>query len=127
LYFSDSIKSSSLLIDRSSPRHDNLYLAGQGNSRGDRLIDIGCGYGDWINYAREKGIGVVGINISPEQTNFAKCEYDLDVICFDAWMNCYGKDNYKLTYDPANRRKTSLVTLWSIVLKHNRHASNEIL
>lgn len=48
---------------------------------GDRLIDIGCGYGDWIYYAKNKGIEVVGINISPEQTNFAKCEYDLDVIC----------------------------------------------
>jgi len=48
---------------------------------GDRLIDIGCGYGDWLNYAREKGIEVVGINISPEQTNFARGQYDLDVIC----------------------------------------------
>lgn len=27
---------------------------------------------------------------------------------FDAWMNCYGKDNYELTYDPAKRRKTFL-------------------
>jgi len=49
--------------------------------KGDRLIDIGCGYGDWLNYAREKGLEVVGINISPEQTNFAKSEYGLDVIC----------------------------------------------
>jgi cyclopropane-fatty-acyl-phospholipid synthase len=48
---------------------------------GDRLIDIGCGYGDWLNYARKKGIEVTGINISPEQTHYAKSEYDLDVIC----------------------------------------------
>jgi len=48
---------------------------------GDRLIDIGCGYGDWLNYARGKGVQVVGINISPEQTIFAKNEYGLDVIC----------------------------------------------
>ena len=48
---------------------------------GDRLIDVGCGYGDWLNYARKKGIEVIGINISAEQTNFAKSEYDLDVIC----------------------------------------------
>jgi cyclopropane-fatty-acyl-phospholipid synthase len=48
---------------------------------GDRLIDIGCGYGDRLNYARQKGLEDVGINIHPEQTNFARCEYDIDVIC----------------------------------------------
>ncbi len=47
---------------------------------GDRLIDIGCGYGDWINYVRSKGIEVVGVNISPEQGRVAQEQYGLDVI-----------------------------------------------
>lgn len=55
---------------------------------GDRLIDIGCGYGDWLNYARQKGLEVVGININPEQANFARCEYNIDVICC-SWGNIF--------------------------------------
>ncbi|MBL4889370.1 MAG: class I SAM-dependent methyltransferase [Candidatus Lindowbacteria bacterium] len=53
---------------------------------GDRLIDIGCGYGDWLNVARKKGIEVVGVNLSPEQAIFAKQEYGLDVIRCN-WKN----------------------------------------
>ncbi len=47
---------------------------------GDKLIDVGCGYGDWINYARSKGIEVMGVNISPDQAHFAQQAYGLDVI-----------------------------------------------
>ena len=49
--------------------------------KGDRLIDIGCGYGDWLNYAKRKGVHVVGVNLSPEQVAHARNEYDPDVIC----------------------------------------------
>ena len=47
---------------------------------GDRLIDVGCGYGDWLNYARSKGIEVIGVNISPDQAKVAKEHYGLDII-----------------------------------------------
>ncbi len=47
---------------------------------GDRLIDIGCGYGDWLNYARSKGIEVIGVNISPEQARTARAEYGLEIL-----------------------------------------------
>ena len=47
---------------------------------GDRLIDIGCGYGDWLNYARSKGIDVIGINISPEQAKFCRDHHGIEVI-----------------------------------------------
>lgn len=47
---------------------------------GDKLIDIGCGYGDWIRYAKEKGILVKGVNLSKVQADTAKKKYDLDVI-----------------------------------------------
>ena len=47
---------------------------------GDRLIDVGCGYGDWLNYARSKGIEVMGVNISPGQAKIARDRYGLDII-----------------------------------------------
>lgn len=51
-----------------------------GLKAGDRLIDVGCGYGDWINYAKSKGIHVRGINLTKEQADFAKKNYGIDVI-----------------------------------------------
>ncbi len=49
-------------------------------SAGDSLIDIGCGFGDWLNYARSKGIHVVGVNITPEQAAIAHKKNGLDII-----------------------------------------------
>ena len=51
---------------------------------GDRLIDIGCGYGDWLNYARSQGIEVIGVNISPEQAKVCRERYGIEVIV-DTW------------------------------------------
>ncbi len=48
---------------------------------GDTLIDIGCGYGDWLNYARGKGIHEIGVNISPEQSAYCEQQYGIEVIC----------------------------------------------
>lgn len=48
---------------------------------GDRVIDIGCGYGDWLNYLKGRGHDVVGVNITPEQAHYAQTQYGLDVIC----------------------------------------------
>lgn len=48
---------------------------------GDSLIDIGCGNGDWLNYAKSKGINTVGVNISVEQADVCRSQYGLDVIC----------------------------------------------
>jgi len=47
---------------------------------GDRLLDVGCGYGDWLAYAKSKGIRVTGINISPEQAEYAKANYGVKVL-----------------------------------------------
>ena len=34
---------------------------------GHKLMDIGCGYGDWLKYARSRGVEVEGINLTKEQ------------------------------------------------------------
>jgi len=47
---------------------------------GDRLLDVGCGYGDWLVYARSKGMKVMGINISPDQAYYARTHYGLQII-----------------------------------------------
>lgn len=48
---------------------------------GDSLIDIGCGYGDWLNYAKSKGIKVTGINISADQSEKARKLHGIEIIC----------------------------------------------
>lgn len=47
----------------------------------DKVIDVGCGYGDWLHFLQQKGHEVTGINISPEQAHYAQTQYGLDVIC----------------------------------------------
>jgi cyclopropane fatty-acyl-phospholipid synthase-like methyltransferase len=49
---------------------------------GMRVIDIGCGCGDWLNYLRDKGMNVTGVNITLEQANECR-KRGLDVI----WTN----------------------------------------
>jgi len=49
--------------------------------KGMVICDIGCGYGDWLKYCRDEvGCEVIGINMSPEQAQYAKQEYGLQVI-----------------------------------------------
>lgn len=58
------------------------YIASHlGLKPGMKLLDCGCGYGDWLNYAKTK-LGMsecVGINISPEQSKFASSIYGLEI------------------------------------------------
>lgn len=35
--------------------------------KGDRVLDVGCGLGDFLNYLRSKGIDGVGVTVSPDQ------------------------------------------------------------
>jgi cyclopropane fatty-acyl-phospholipid synthase-like methyltransferase len=55
-------------------------LSELGLQPGDRLLDVGCGYGDWLMYAKSKGMKVMGINISPDQAKYATEVYGLKVI-----------------------------------------------
>ncbi len=51
-----------------------------GLERGMVICDVGCGYGDWLNYCRDEiGCKAVGINITPEQSRYARQEYGLEV------------------------------------------------
>jgi cyclopropane fatty-acyl-phospholipid synthase-like methyltransferase len=50
-----------------------------GLREGHRLIDVGCGYGAWMNYARSRGVEVVGVNLTKAQADYAVSELGLDV------------------------------------------------
>lgn len=57
------------------------HMAGQlGLKKGMAICDVGCGYGDWLKYCRDElGCEAVGINITPEQADYARREYGLEV------------------------------------------------
>jgi len=51
-----------------------------GLEQGMVICDVGCGYGDWLEYCRDEiGCEAVGINITPEQASYAQHEYGLEV------------------------------------------------
>ena len=39
---------------------------------GSKILEIGCGWGGFLEYATKKGFDVKGITISPSQLEFAK-------------------------------------------------------
>ncbi|WP_406269056.1 class I SAM-dependent methyltransferase [Nocardia sp. NBC_00881] len=39
---------------------------------GDRLLDIGCGWGGMVRYAAERGVRVIGATLSAEQADWAR-------------------------------------------------------
>ena len=71
-----------LVVDGAlSQRAKYEHMAEQlGLEPGMVICDIGCGYGDWLKYCRDElGCEAVGINITPEQANYAHREYGLEV------------------------------------------------
>lgn len=50
--------------------------------KGDRVLDVGCGLGDFLFYLKRKGIEGVGLTISPEQYQIG-LKRGLDVRIFD--------------------------------------------
>jgi cyclopropane fatty-acyl-phospholipid synthase-like methyltransferase len=50
---------------------------------GDSLLDVGCGYGDFISHAAQRGIHARGLTLSPHQARLCHAQ-GLDVICADA-------------------------------------------
>lgn len=51
-----------------------------GLKKGMAICDVGCGYGDWLKYCRDEiGCEAVGINLTPEQADYARRTYGLEV------------------------------------------------
>ncbi len=43
---------------------------------GDRLLDIGCGWGSMVRYAARRGVQVIGVTLSQEQASWAQKAID---------------------------------------------------
>lgn len=73
-----------------------------------KLLDIGCGFGLFLNIAKQRGWEGVGIEICPELAEFARREYNLTIL--------------DKSFEEANFPNNSfdVVTLWD-VLEHMRH------
>ncbi|MGQ4600803.1 class I SAM-dependent methyltransferase [Nocardia sp. R6R-6] len=41
-------------------------------AEGDRLLDIGCGWGSMVRYAAKRGVKVIGVTLSAEQADWAR-------------------------------------------------------
>ena len=46
---------------------------------GQVVLDVGCGYGQWMLYLRSRGVEAVGLTIAPAQVEFARDKTGLDV------------------------------------------------
>ena len=47
---------------------------------GSKLVDVGCGYGDWLRYARDRGADVLGINFTREQASYVTKTHNIEVL-----------------------------------------------
>ena len=71
-----------LVVDgKLSQRAKFEHMARQlGLKKGMAICDVGCGYGDWLKYCRDEiGCEAVGVNMTPEQADYARREYGLEV------------------------------------------------
>ena len=76
---------------------------------GMKLIDIGCGCGDWLSFLQDKGLEVVGVNITWEQVKICR-ERGLTVHWND-WKDIAGSPELQaLLYGNFDR-----VTFWDTV------------
>ena len=67
------------------------------------LLDIGCGTGEFLNYCKQKGLDVVGVEPGEKARNFATSEYHLTV--------------YQEDFLLSTNKQFDVITMWH-VLEH---------
>jgi SAM-dependent methyltransferase len=77
-----------------------------------RVLDCGCGCGDWLDWLREQGIEGTGVNITENQVEYCRSR-GLDVVLTD-WKRI---PESKLLQDRLYGRYDA-VTLWDTVEVH---------
>ncbi|WP_420011440.1 class I SAM-dependent methyltransferase [Tateyamaria sp.] len=80
LWLDDTMTYSSALFETGQESHEAAQIAKyasmvdqMGAQEGDHILEIGCGWGGFAEYAaKERGLKVTGLTISEEQFNFAQ-------------------------------------------------------
>lgn len=80
LWLDDTMTYSSALFETGQESHEAAQIAKyasmidqMGAQRGDHILEIGCGWGGFAEYAaKERGIRVTGLTISEEQIKYAR-------------------------------------------------------
>jgi 2-polyprenyl-3-methyl-5-hydroxy-6-metoxy-1,4-benzoquinol methylase len=60
--------------------HSRVAMLGDALKPSARVLDVGCGTGEFLKLAKEKGCEVIGIEPGKAYAHFARSEYELDVI-----------------------------------------------
>jgi len=79
-----------------------------------RLLDVGCGYGVFLNLAKNQGWEVFGVELSIDACQFAQNNLGLNVFCGDLKDAAFPKDHF------------DIVTLWN-VLEHMTNPLEQLL
>jgi 2-polyprenyl-3-methyl-5-hydroxy-6-metoxy-1,4-benzoquinol methylase len=73
------------------------------NFQGRKILDVGCGYGYFLNLARKRRWKINGIEIAEELAEKGKYEYGIDIQCL----------NFEKAHHHGNQY--DVVTLWNVV------------
>jgi cyclopropane fatty-acyl-phospholipid synthase-like methyltransferase len=89
---------------------------------GMKVVDCGCGCGDWLLWLKEQGIDAIGINITDGQANHCRSK-GLKVICSD-WKKIRGSK-----YESMLTGQYDVVTFWDTVEHYvpAQHRKNETM
>ncbi|MEJ2079995.1 MAG: class I SAM-dependent methyltransferase [Acidobacteriota bacterium] len=81
-----------------------------GNRPTGHLVDAGCGYGFFLNEARNRGWSVTGIDYSGHPLQFAGREFDLDIIAEDIGI----------AIEMLPKESVDVLTFWHVLEHLNR-------
>jgi SAM-dependent methyltransferase len=108
IFFEEKIKSY-----RKGIFHHFLATSIKDKGKG-RLLDMGCGYGIFLNLAKDQGWEVYGLELSEDASQFARKNFGLNVFCGDLKEASFPKDYF------------GVVTLWN-VLDHTTNPLEQLL
>lgn len=87
---------------------------------GMHVIDVGCGFGDWMSYAKDRGVNIIGINFTESHVQQCRAR-GLEVVQTDWKAIPHNKKLQKILYGRADA-----VTLFDTIENHvdSRWAGN---
>jgi len=84
------------------------------SKEGGRLLDVGCGYGEFLKLAKDKGWEVYGVELSNDACQYVQNKPGLNIFCGELKEASFPKDHF------------DVVTLWN-VLDHTINPLEELL